>query len=78
MYKAFAQYAYSIYKTRAEFYMPKNWDPQSEPANSDCVITINLFYPQYVFKAVCFCSKVMFCKHMLICNGGNKDIYTYH
>ena len=27
IYKAFTQYVYSIYKTRAELYMPKNWDP---------------------------------------------------
>ena len=27
IYKAFAQYIYSIYKTRAELYMTKNWDP---------------------------------------------------
>ena len=43
-------------KTRAEFYMPTNWDPQSEPAKSDCIVTINLFCPRYLFIGVCFCS----------------------
>ena len=27
LYKRYAQYVYSIYKTRAESYSPKNWDP---------------------------------------------------
>ena len=45
IYKAFAQYIYSVYKTRAELYMLKNWDPQNEPAKSDCVITLSFFSP---------------------------------
>ena len=59
IYKAFAQYVYSIYKTRAELYVPKNWNPQNELAKSDCVITIIIFFfffSQYVFICVCFCS----------------------
>ena len=45
IYIAFAQYFYSIYKTRAELYMPKKWDPHSEPAKSDYVITMVFFVP---------------------------------
>ena len=52
IYKAFAQYIYSIYKTRAELYMPKNWDPQNEPAKSDCVITLFFFVLICVYRCV--------------------------
>ena len=52
IYKAFAQYIYSIYKTRAELYMPKNWDPQNEPAKSDCVITFSFFVLICVYMCV--------------------------